>query len=336
MLGRLWLRTKAWFARLFRRAPAPGRFEPGSTFSAHGMVSTVPFVWPSRDYLVYVPQGRPMLRRAPLLVLLHGCRQTPEEFAQGTRVTAFADRTGCVVLLPRQKDHANPWRCWNWFESRTMAGKGEAAIVAAQIRRVRRRYRIDRKRVLVAGMSAGGALAAVLGVRYPDLVRGVAVHSGVACGAAASALTALEVMKRGPDRDVEAVAADVRRDAGRGEIRVPLLAVHGADDRIVAPRNAVALVRQYLALNGHPAVGGAGGDEAALPPADATRTVLHEGGRTETVHEWRRDGRLAARYVEVTGLGHAWSGGDATLGYNDAAPPDATALVGDFFGDALS
>ena len=335
MLGRLWSRTKAWFARLFGRAPEPGRFESGSKFSMHGVVGTAPFVWPSRDYLVYVPAGRPRFRRAPLLVLLHGCKQTPEEFAQGSRIAAFADRTGCVVLLPRQKEHANPWRCWNWFESRTAAGKGEAAIVAAQIRRVRRRYRIDRTRVLAAGISAGGALAAVLGVRYPGLVRGVAVHSGLACGAARSVMTALEVMQRGPDRDVEAIAGEARAAAAPREVRVPLLAVHGAEDRVVAPRNAIALVRQYLRLNGHPAVDAAG-DPATLPPADLERTVVHAGGRVETIREWRRDGRLVARHVEIAGLGHAWSGGDAQLAWHDAAPPEATALVGDFLGDALS
>ncbi len=334
MLGRLWTRARAWFARLFRRETAPGRFDTGSAFSLRGMVGTAPFVWPRRDYLVYVPRGRSRWRRAPLLVLLHGCRQTPEELAQGTRIAAYADRTGCVVLLPRQKDHANPWRCWNWFESRTAAGKGEAAIVAAQIRRVRRRYRIDRRRVLAAGISAGGALAAVLGVRYPDLVRGVAVHSGLACGAAASPLTALDVMKRGPDRDVEAVAAAVRTAAAR-DVRVPLLALQGANDPIVAPRNAVALVRQYLRLNGHPALDTAA-DKTALPPADVASTITHEDGRIETVQEWRRDGRPVVRYVSIAGLAHAWSGGDPALAYNDAAPPDATALVGAFFDDALS
>lgn len=334
MLGRLWTRTRDWLARVFRREPAPGRFETGSAFSLRGMVGTAPFVWPSRDYLVYVPRGRPRLRRAPLIVLLHGCKQTPEEIAQGTRIVEHADRTGCVVLLPRQKDHANPWRCWNWFEARTAAGKGEAAIVAAQIRRVRRRYRVDRRRVLVAGLSAGGALAAVMAVRYPALVRGVAVHSGLACGAASSPLAALDVMKRGPDGDVEAIGLAARSAAGR-DVRVPLLAVQGGDDPIVAPRNAVALVRQFLRLNGHPAAAVAA-DASVLPAPDATRTLVHANGRTETVQEWRRDDRLVARYVSIAGLGHAWSGGDPALPYNDASPPDATALVGAFFDDALS
>jgi poly(hydroxyalkanoate) depolymerase family esterase len=266
-------------------------------------------------------------------VLCHGCRQTPEEFAQGTRAVDLADRTGCVVLLPRQKDTANPWRCWNWFEQRTMRGKGEAAIVAAQIRRVCRIYRIDRKRILVAGISAGGALAAIMGVRYPRLVSAVAVHSGLACGAAASAMTAIGVMQRGPDQDVAQIGADARAHES-GHVRVPLLAIHGDRDPVVSPRNAEALVAQYLRLNGYPA--SADPASSALPAADAEQHATLPDGRSETVREWRRDGKLVVRHVEVGGLGHAWSGGDASLKYDEAGPPDATALVGGFFADAVS
>jgi poly(hydroxyalkanoate) depolymerase family esterase len=332
----LWQRFKARVAGWFARKAAPGRFETGSKFSMRGWIGTAPLVWPSREFLVYVPAGRSRWRRAPLLVLCHGCKQTPEEIAQGTRVAAFADRTGCVVLLPRQKESANAWYCWNWFDRRTAAGDGEAAIIAAQIRNVRRAYRIDRKRVLAAGMSAGGAMAAILGVRFPNLVSAVAVHSGLACGAARSAATAMSVMQHGPDQDVEGIAGASRAHVSSRDLRMPLLAIHGGIDNVVAPRNATALVRQYLRLNGHPAVEGDGGSEKKLPPPDAEENVVLAGGRMEVVREWRRDGRLVVRYIEVIGLAHAWSGGDPALTYNDSAPPDATALLGDFFTDALS
>ena len=333
-LLRWWRRLADRIGGWFRRAPVPGRFESGSKFSAHGTVGTAPLVWPSRDYLVYVPKGRPRWRRIPLLVLCHGCRQTPEELAQGTRVTDFADRVGCIVLLPRQKDSANPWRCWNWFDARTAAGNGEAAIVAAQIRSVRRAYRIDRKRVYVAGMSAGGALAAAIGVRFPNLVAAIAVHSGLACGAAHSVHSALSVMKRGPDQDVEAIAANARAAASR-DVRVPLLVIHGGNDDIVAPRNAHALVRQYLRLNDHAAVAVADAT-STLPVADVERILPVADGRIARVMDWLHEGRVVVRYVEVDGMGHAWSGGDATLPFNDAQPPDATSLLGDFIADALS
>lgn len=336
MAFRWWQRLTDRIAGWLRREPIPGRYEAGSKFSLRGWVSTAPLVWPAREYLVYVPKGRSRWRRAPLVVLCHGCKQTPEEIAQGARVAAFADRTGCVVLLPRQKDSANPWRCWNWFEQRTAEGDGEAAIIAAQIRRVRRTYRVDRKRVLVAGMSAGGALAAVLGVRYPDLVAAVAVHSGLACGAARSGLTALAVMKDGPDRDVEQVAVEARARATPRDLAVPLLAIHGDRDAVVAPANAVALVRQYLRLNGHPTIGEMPHGVAGLPRADREDAAVLPDGRAQVVREWRRDGRLVVRHVEVAGLGHAWSGGDAALPFNDAGAPDATALLGGFIEDALS
>lgn len=379
-------RVQGWFSR----EATPGRFESGSKLSLRGIVTTAPFVWPARDYLVYVPKGHSRWRRAPLLVLCHGCKQTADDIAKSARIAEVADREGFVVLLPQQKDSANPWRCWNWFERRTTAGNGEAAIVAAQIRAVRRAYRIDRKRVVVAGLSAGGALAAILGIRYPDLVRGVAVHSGLACGAARSPLTALQVMQDGPDRDVVALARDARGATAPRDIRVPLVAIHGSADGIVAPRNAVALVRQYLALNGRepaPMHAGAGtpgksgdasplhlrnGDEtspaknaagppprhspasgetsearfggdstptpddAGLPPPDTERRIEVAPGRAMTVREWRREGRLVARLVEVDGLGHAWSGGDPAVRFTDATPPAASDLVAGLFADGLS
>ena len=336
MFAKLWARARTIFERLFPQEPEPGRFESGSKWSLRGFVAAAPFVLPNREFLVYIPKGRSVWRRAPLIVLCHGCKQTPEEFAQGTRITDLADRHGFVVLLPRQKEQANPWRCWNWFDTRTMKGAGEAAIVAAQIRFVRRRYRCHRKRVLVAGMSAGGAFAAVMGLRHPGLVSAVAVHSGLACGAAKSPLTAIAVMQGGPERDVAALGDGARAAARPRDLPIPLLAVHGESDPVVSPRNAVALVGQYLHLNGYASTRDAGAAATPLPAADAETRTTMPSGRTEVVREWRSEGRLVARLVEVTGLGHAWSGGDAALAYNDAEAPDATALVGAFFADALS
>ena len=331
----LWQRFKSWLARLFRREVPPGRFESGAKFSWHGWLAAMPFVWPRREYLVYVPRGWSRWKRAPLLVLCHGCKQTPEEIVAATRLAALADRERWLILLPRQKESANPWHCWNWFDARTAEGKGEAAIVAAQIDAVASRYNADRQRVLVAGMSAGGALAAVLGVRHGGLVNGAIVHSGLACGAASSPMTALGVMKRGPDADVEKIAIDARRDAGGRARPVPLLAIHGDADDIVASRNAVALVRQYLRLNGHPVLDSEVASAFALPPADAESRAVVD-GRTVTTRDWRVGAKLIARLVSVDALGHAWSGGDGAFPFNDPSAPDASALIAAFARDALA
>ena len=331
---RLWTRLRDFVARLFRREAAPGRFEKSAKFAWHGWLASAPFVWPRRECLVYVPKGWSRWRRSPLLVLCHGCRQTPEEFAEATGIAAWADAGRWLVLLPRQKEEANPWRCWNWFDTRTVAGRGEAAIVEAQIESVASRYRADPHRVVVGGMSAGGALAAVMGVRSEGAVRAVVVHSGLACGAALSAMTALGVMKRGPETDVVALARAARLQAAHESLPVPLLAIHGEQDGIVAPRNAVALVRQYLALNGHPAVSAALAAEVALPDADRETRETTAEGRVVTTRDWNVGTRLVVRYVSIAGLDHAWSGGDDKLPFNDAAAPAAMTLIATFARDA--
>ena len=329
-----WSRLRGFAGRLFRRAPPePGRFEPGSKFSWHGWVSVAPWVWPSRNYLVYVPRGHSRWKRRPLLVLLHGCRQTPEELAAGTRITALADERDWLVLLPRQASDANAWGCWNWFDHRTEAGKGEAAIVAAQVRAVRRIYRAHPRRMFVAGMSSGACLAAVLGLRFAKLFAAVGVHSGVACGAASSPATALKVLAAGADADFEAIARAARGQTSSRALPLPLCVIHGERDEVVAGRNAIEVLRQFLTFNAHPSV--AVGARDALPLADATAVTPLSDGRTMTTDDYHFDGRLVGRLVRVSGLGHAWSGGDGAFAYNDPQPPDATALFGAFFAQQL-
>jgi poly(hydroxyalkanoate) depolymerase family esterase len=262
-------------------------------------------------------------------VLLHGCRQTPEDFAAGTRIAAWADTHDWLVLLPRQAQHANAWGCWNWFDQRTVAGKGEAAIVAAQVRAVRRLYGAHPRRMFLAGMSAGGCLAAVLGLRFAKLFAAVGVHSGVACGAASSSAAALHVLATGADSDVDAIAAAARAETSLRALPLPLCVIHGQADTIVAERNASELLRQFLVFNGRLP------PHAALPGADAHATMPQPDGRAVTLDDYTDAGRLVARRVQISGLGHAWSGGDAAFAYNDSRTPDATALFGEFFATQL-
>ena len=303
-----------WLAA--RRAPPqPGRFALRQKSSLHGFIG-VAAAPPWREYLLYLPRGMERLARAPLVVWLHGCRQDPEAFAAGTRIARFADERGFAVLLPRQSRLANAERCWNWFDRRTARGQGEAAIVAAQAADALERFALDKKRVYVAGLSSGGALAAALALHAPGLVRAVAIHSGAPCGAAHDAAEAHRVMAEGPKGDAFPET--------RG--RVPALIIHGKDDRTVAPVNALYLARQFLVFNGF--------DPAALPPGAA----LPRPGMLPL--PWRSNGpdggyyagaRLAARVVTIEGLGHAWSGGDPAQPFFSADGPDATRLVCDFF-----
>jgi poly(hydroxyalkanoate) depolymerase family esterase len=306
---KLWHAAAAWLRRLFRRPPpAPGRFFLSQKSSLHGFISVAPAP-PWREYLLYLPRGHDPGRRRPLVVWIHGCQQEPEAFAEGSRIARFADDGGFLVLLPRQNRLANSQRCWNWFDSRTAAGAGEAAIVGAQIGAVMQKVAVDRRRVYVAGLSSGGTLAATLALRAPNVFAGVAVHSGTPCGSASNTTSAAKVMAEGPSGGTDAIAAQARRDAPE-RARLPALVIHGAADKTVAPVNAAYLARQFLLLNGLPP------DDALLPTASG---------------EYPVGGRLAVRLVTIQGLGHAWSGGDAKLPYFDGRAPDATRMICEFF-----
>jgi len=311
---------------LTRRAPPqPGRFALRQKSSLHGFIG-VAAAPPWREYLLYLPRGMERLQRPPLVVWIHGCRQDPEQFAAGTRIARYADERGFVVLLPRQNRLANAERCWNWFDRRTARGLGEAAIVAAQAAEVVEKHNVERRRVYLAGLSSGGALAAALALHAPRLFRAVAIHSGVPCGVATDAADALRVMGAGPKGGAEAAALQARA-AVHGQARVPALILHGAQDRTVAPVNALYLVRQFLLFNGFDPAGLPGG--SALPRPGMLPIPWRSGDRPDGDYYVGR--RLAARLVTIPGLGHAWSGGDPAHAFFDGEHAEATRLVCDFF-----
>lgn len=324
-------RLREFLSRHLRRPVPSGHFVGGSTFSWSGALDSVSGAPRSRRYLLYLPRGFSRWVRHPLVVLIHGCNQTAEMFAAAAHIAALADRRGWLVLLPQQSPAANPIACWNWFDGATAAGRGEAAIVAAQVRWVALRYGAYRSRIFVAGLSAGGALAATLGLRYPQLFAGVFVHSGLAGGAASRPEAAFDVMMKGPDTDVREIGARARAAERGRKVRLPLLAVHGDVDNVVAPVNAAQLVRQYLALNGVEIREG----RAGAPLADAEAHVALGDGRAMQVSEYRDGRRIVARLARVPLLGHAWSGGDPAYAFNDPRPPDATELLGEFVSGRL-
>lgn len=257
-----------------------------------------------RDYKLYSPPQASQ-RPLPLLVMLHGCTQDPDDFAAGTRMNDLARSQGCFVLYPAQSKRANPQRCWNWFKhSHQQRGRGEPALLAAMTRHVMERHDIDTARVYVAGLSAGGAMAAILGDAYPDLYAAVGVHSGLASGAAKDLPSALAAMRTG------AAATAIRSGP-------PTIVFHGDADATVHPSNSEHVITA----------------SAAAP--ESAREVERQrapGGRnyTRRVHR-SQDGSVQAELWLVHGSGHAWSGGSRQGTFTDPGGPDASREMFRFF-----
>jgi poly(3-hydroxybutyrate) depolymerase len=210
------------------------------------------------------------------------------------------------VLYPAQSQQANPQRCWNWFKhSHQQRGRGEPALLAGMTRDVMASHAVDADRVFVAGLSAGGAMAAILGDTYPDLFAAVGVHSGLAAGAASDLPSALSAMRSG---GAEGAAA--------GGQRVPTIVFHGDADSTVHPRNG----EQVAAFSA---------DSAIAPDVHQHQ---QPGGRRSTRRVHRdAGGNVLAEHWVVHGAPHAWSGGSARGSYTDARGPDATAEMLRFF-----
>ena len=286
------------------RTPAPaangGEFIAGSHAAAGS----------ERSYRLFVPPGAGA-RPLPMVVMLHGCTQSAEDFAAGTAMNEIAREQGFFVLYPQQSAKANPQRCWNWFKhSHQKRGRGEPALLASMVREVTARHGIDPKRVYVAGLSAGGAMAAILGEAYPELFAAVGVHSGLAAGCAADLPGALAAMKGSTGKTRSAPAS-----------RMPTIVFHGDADATVHPDNAEAVIA---------ACAGAG-------LVAQEERVAHKGRRPATRRVYRcTEGHVVAEHWVVHGASHAWSGGRAGGSYTDARGPDASAEMLRFFWEQAS
>ena len=264
----------------------------------------------ARRYLLFKPLGARKLVPLPLLVMLHGCAQDAAAFAASTRMNRLAATEGFLVLWPEQEKLANSQGCWNWFETRSGRAFKEAASIIAAIDQVCALHGADPARVAVAGLSAGASLAALLATRYPERFKAVAMHSGIAPGAAQSAATALAAMQ---GRRAPAALPVTAADGGDGPDLPPLLVIHGSADGVVRPSNGRAAAQVWAAAAGAVAV--------------APRTVQRGQRYPVTVIDFKRRGRIAASLCEVAGLGHAWSGGAAGQAYSDPKGPDASRMV---------
>lgn len=269
-----------------------------------------------RRYRIFVPPGVSAARPAPLLVLLHGCGQDAASFAACARVTTVARDARWVVLMPEQSVQANSQRCWNWFRP-DARGASEAALLMSMIDHVCRRYAIIGERVCALGLSAGGAMAMMLGLRYPERFAAVGSHSGAVPYSATSAAQAPRAMRG--ERVPDAVAA---RLALAGRQPPPLLLLHGDDDTVVTYDNATSAAALWLELlpPGAPA-------PKAMPP----RRVRRGTRRAVDVFDWQAGVRPFMRLVKVEGLRHAWSGGAPGQAFADPTGPDALKIALRFF-----
>jgi len=321
---RRWINKVRGARPLFGRSIAAGRsrFLAGTFEDSGGAAPLGRSPRRELEYRLYLPSGSSPSDSLPLIVMLHGCKQDPVGFAEGTRMNALADDGRCAVLYPAQSARSNPLRCWNWFEPDSLAGRGEAALIARLIAQITRRRPIDPRRVYVVGMSADGAMACVLAVCHSRLIAACAIHSGVPYGAARSAAQALAAMRSGTPPASPQQDRQPAREAGESNLMVPTLVIHGDRDATVNPINADQII-ELLAMRAesiHPTAG---------VVRDGERRV-ESGGRIYRQQDYLQGGRMVLRKVMVEGLGHAWSGGDPRHEFNDAHGPDASRLILDF------
>ncbi len=291
----------------------------------------------TRSYLLYLPPASPADHPAdplPLVVMLHGCTQDPDDFAKGTGMNALAREQGFAVLYPAQAQSANPSRCWNWFKrNHQQRDHGEAAVLAGMTRAVLAGHGLDPRRVYVAGLSAGGAMAAILGQAYPDLYAAVGIHSGLASGAANDLMSALSAMKSGPATPTSPPVPSHRGEpGGTGTPTVigplPTIVFHGDGDATVHPGNGTQAIAVAI---------GAAASTGPAPAGPLVEQGVSASGRryTRTTHRGPDGAPAQAEHWLVHGGGHAWSGGSEQGSYTDPSGPDATREMWRFFSSHL-
>jgi poly(hydroxyalkanoate) depolymerase family esterase len=261
----------------------------------------------SRTYKLYTPASAPSKPNG-LIVMLHGCTQNPDNFATGTAMNAVAEKNGLIVAYPCQTAAANPSACWSWFNPADQTrDRGEPAIIAGITRDLMQEFAIAERRTFVAGLSAGGAMAAIMGELYPDLYAGVGVHSGLAYGSAHNVVSAMAAMRGERGKTATSAAARPTRT----------IIFHGSADHTVHPSNAdrvfVRARREDWLQHQHV-------EQLRVNGRLCTRTVLQHENASDNVEYWK-----------IEGAGHAWSGGNPAGSFADASGPDASTEMVRFF-----
>ena len=282
-------------------------------FTAHSFSNSAG----SRNYKLYVPRSYDATaeKTFPLIVMLHGCTQSPDDFAAGTQMNTLAEQHGFLVLYPAQSANGNGSKCWNWFRGGDqLRDCGEPSLLAGMTQEVAHNFRIDDRRIFVAGLSAGAAMAVILGQTYPDIYSGVGVHSGLAYAAAHDVPSAFRAMQGLHD------VTDESSRKPQHTALLPTIIFHGNRDTTVAEKNAGIIVQQALAAHGGAA------------PLSKAQSRGEAGGRGFDCTVYRDEaGHDMIECWTIDGAGHAWSGGDRIGSYTDSTGPNASAEMLRFF-----
>ena len=298
-------------------APAPVSAVADSAADGEFLMKEIETADGPRRYKLYVPSRYDEKRPAPLLVVLHGCTQDPDDVAKGTRFNSIANEKGFLVAYPEQPQKYNGLKCWNWFDrSHQVRGKGEPALIAEITERVVNEYSVDARRVYIVGLSAGGAMALTTAYAYPEIFAAAGIHSGIAYGAVTSINDALKAMHGGAS-DPSALPAAVVNAMGSAR-HFPAIVFQGKADKSVSYVNGEQIVSQLAGLY-HPGL-----------LAKLSETAGEANGYHFTKRIYGNGRPLVEEWV-VDELGHAWSGGSKDGTYTDSNGPDASREMVRFF-----
>jgi poly(hydroxyalkanoate) depolymerase family esterase len=295
----------------------------GSNTETGGADGGITRTYGGHTYLLYVPAAYKQGTPAPLVMMLHGCTQDPSDFEAGTQMNGQADSAGFLVAYPDEPTSDNVEKCWNWFLPADQArGAGEPAVLAGIVSDVAKDYTVDAKRVFVAGISAGAAMAVILGATYPDVFAAIGVHSGLEYQAATDPTSALSASAYGgPDPKAQGDTAFTAM--GSAARSVPVIVFHGDADDVVNVVNGQQVITQWTETD----------TRAGASVGAGTSEMGSAGGKTYT-HTTYADGTGGTSLLEsyiVHGLEHAWSGGSTAGTFTDPNAPDASAIIWGFF-----
>ena len=289
-----------------KRIPAVKKITPSANWTTGVAIGTAG----PRRYRLYTPSGVRRDEHLPLLVMLHGCGQDAEALAVSSRMNAVAARQRFFVLYPEQDRLSNVQGCWNWYDTRSGRAQAEASSISAAIEQVCLSKAIDRRRIALAGISAGAGMAVLLATQHPERFRAIALHSGIAPGVAHSSASAIKAMfgRSVTTTPLPPISPEVRLPA--------LLVIHGTADHVVAPGNGAEAAMRW--------------GERVGAKASKTGKIQRGARYARNVTHYRKNGRLVATLCEVERLGHAWSGGAAGCPYSDPKGPDASRMIWTF------